>query len=227
MGIMDDIRSVLVKETGQEMGLFSFNSLGACPKCGGKGELKPDVAFADPVTIPCDKCEGTKYSEEALSYEYRGKNIVEILDITVKEGLEFFEKESIIHRLETLMDVGLGYLKLGQATSTLSGGELQRLKLASQLQHSGKIYILDEPSTGLHPVDVDHILNLFNKLVDQGNTVIVIEHNLIFTSQADWVIELGPVGGREGGYLIFEGRLDELIKTDTPTGKWLIKSVED
>lgn len=226
MGIMDDIRRVFARETGQDIGLFSFNSLGACPKCGGKGEIQPDVAFADPVTLPCDLCHGTRYSEEARSYEYKGKNIVDILDLSVSAAGEYFEKESIQKRVQTLDDVGLGYLTLGQSTSTLSGGELQRLKLASQLQHSGKIYILDEPSLGLHPEDSRELLDLFNRLVDQGNTVILIEHNLDLIAQSDWIIELGPGGGSEGGHLIFEGTPEDLVKETSPTAQFLAKALE-
>lgn len=225
MGIMDDIRQVFAKETGQDPGLFSFNSKGACPKCGGKGELKPDVAFADPVSFICDECEGTRYSQEALSYTYRGKNIVEFLKLTAQEGLDYFEHDRILHRLETLDQVGLDYLRLGQSTSSLSGGELQRLKLASQLQYQGKTYILDEPSMGLHPLDADKLLHLFKVLVDQGNTVILIEHNLKFVAQADWIIELGPVGGKDGGHIIFQGLPTELLEENTPTAAWLRKAM--
>lgn len=205
MGIMDDIRKSFAKETGQNSGLFSFNSDGACPNCGGKGYLQPDTAFADPVTIVCEECGGNRYSKEALSYTYQGKNIVEILELTVKESLEYFNKPAIERRVQVLDDVGLSYLTLGQTTATLSGGELQRLKLASELQHEGEVYILDEPSRGLHPSDTKHLLQLFNRLVDRGNTVIMIEHNLDFLIESDWVIELGPQGGRNGGHVVFEG----------------------
>lgn len=180
MGIMDDIRATFTRATGQPAGLFSFNSLGACPVCDSKGYLQPEVAFADPVTIPCEHCGGTRYSPEALSYTYRGKNIVELLALTVEESMVYFASERILKRVHALNDVGLSYLTLGQSTSSLSGGELQRLKLASELQHQGEIYLLDEPSRGLHPQDDYHLLNLFNRLVDQGNTVIMIEHNLEF-----------------------------------------------
>ncbi len=221
MGMMDAIRQAFAKANDQDPGLFSFNSTGACPVCKGKGELKPDVAFGDPVTIPCEACGGSRYSDEALSFSYKGKTITEILDLSVKDARHYFDNQKIQHQLRTLEDVGLAYLKLGQSTDTFSGGELQRLKLASQLQYQGKTYILDEPSVGLHPVDVDHILNLLNHLVDQGNTVITIEHNLAFLTQADWVIELGPQAGREGGKLIFQGHPKDLLEQSTPTGKFL------
>ncbi len=226
MGIMDTIRATFAKATGQPAGLFSFNSLGACPVCDGKGYLQPDVAFADPVTIPCEHCGGTRYSQEALSYTYKGKNIHEMLELTVQESLEYFTNERILNRVQALMDVGLGYLTLGQSTSTLSGGELQRLKLASELQHEGEVYLLDEPSRGLHPQDSEHLLKLFNRLVDQGNTVIMIEHDLRFLANSDYVIETGPEGGKNGGYVIFEGTPEELLNQNTPTSKWLQKATE-
>ncbi|MHA6250371.1 ATP-binding cassette domain-containing protein [Oceanobacillus sp. CAU 1775] len=221
MGIMDDIRSIFSKETGQPAGLFSFNSLGACPVCKGKGIMKPDVAFADPVTVTCEACGGMRYSEEALSYQYRGKNIVEILNLTIDEALQYFEMAKIIKRVRTLHDVGLGYLTLGQTTSSLSGGEVQRLKLASHLQKEGQIYLLDEPSIGLHTMDNDRLLSVFQHLVNKGNSVIIIEHNLDFIAASDWIIELGQGGGKEGGQLIFEGTAEEMLQEDTVTAKWL------
>lgn len=221
MGIMDDVRALLAKETGQPAGLFSFNSLGACPICDGKGVTTPDVAFADPVTIRCETCNGTRYSEEALSYRYKGKNIVEILRLTVDEAKDYFKLPKIIKRVCTLKDVGLGYLTLGQTTSSLSGGEVQRLKLASHLQKEGQIYILDEPSLGLHSKDNGILLKVFQNLVNRGNSVIIIEHNLDFIAASDWVIELGPGGGKEGGEIIFEGTPEEMLHAKTLTAKWL------
>lgn len=223
MGIMDDIRAVLAKETGQPAGLFSFNSTGACPVCNGKGVLKPDVAFADPITVTCEACGGARYSDEALSYRYHGKNIVEILDLTIDEARDYFKLPKIIKRVKTLQDVGLGYLTLGQTTSTLSGGEVQRLKLASHLQKEGQIYILDEPSLGLHAKDSGTLLDVFQKLVERGNSVIIIEHNLDFIAASDWVIEMGPGGGKSGGEIIFTGTPEDMLKADTPTSKWLRK----
>ena len=227
MGIMDDIRAVLAKETGQPAGLFSFNSIGACPICDGKGILQPDVAFADPITVTCEACGGSRYSDKALSYCYQGKNIEEILDLTVEEALHYFQIPKIIKRLNTLEEVGLGYLTLGQTTSSLSGGELQRLKLASHIQKEGQIYILDEPSLGLHAKDNGKLLELFQKLVERGNSVIIIEHNLEFIAASDWVIELGPGGGKEGGHIIFEGTPEEMIHVNTLTAKWLREGMED
>ncbi|WP_019639820.1 ATP-binding cassette domain-containing protein [Paenibacillus fonticola] len=221
MGIMDDIRSIFSKETGQPAGLFSFNSLGACPVCEGKGVMTPDVAFADPVTIPCEACAGTRYSDEALSYQYQDKNIVEILGLTIDEAMTYFQMPKIIKRVNTLKDVGLGYLTLGQTTSSLSGGEIQRLKLASHLQKEGQIYLLDEPSLGLHTKDNGKLLDVFQTLVNRGNSVIIIEHNLDFIAASDWVIELGPGGGKQGGYIVFEGRPGEMLYAETSTAKWL------
>ncbi len=221
MGIMDDIRGVLAKETGQPKGLFSFNSLGACPVCHGKGVTQPDVAFADPVTIVCEACGGTRYSDEARSYKYKGKNIVDILELTTDEAMDYFTKEKIVKKVGTLKEVGLGYLTLGQTTSSLSGGEVQRLKLASHLKKEGQIYLLDEPSLGLHMKDNDRLLGVFQNLVNKGNSVIIIEHNLDFIASSDWIIEMGPEGGNRGGHLIFEGNPEEMLRANTLTAKWL------
>lgn len=221
MGIMDDIRSAFSKATGQPAGLFSFNSIGACPVCKGKGVLTPEVAFADPVTIMCEACGGTRYSDEALSYRYLGKNIIEILDLTIDEAADYFKQQKILNRVNTLKDVGLGYLTLGQTTSSLSGGEIQRLKLASQLQKEGQIYLLDEPSLGLHAEDDEKLLRVFQTLVDRGNSVIIIEHNLDFIAASDWIIEMGPGGGKLGGQILFEGTPEEMLTAETITAKWL------
>lgn len=222
MGIMDEIRARFAKATGQPAGLFSFNSTGACPVCKGKGVTKPDVAFADPVTIRCEECNGTRYSHKALSYQLDGKNIVDILALTIDEAMNNFEEiPTIVHKVNTLNEVGLGYLTLGQTTSSLSGGEVQRLKLASQLQKEGQIYILDEPSLGLHARDNQVLLDVFQNLVDKGNSVIIIEHNLDFIAASDWIIELGPGGGHHGGQIIFEGTPKQMLDADTLTAKWL------
>ncbi|MDS9471433.1 ATP-binding cassette domain-containing protein [Sporosarcina pasteurii] len=227
MGIMDDIRAILSKETGQPAGLFTFNSLGACPMCKGKGVTTPDVAFADPVTIPCEACQGMRYSDEALSYKYLDKNIAEILSLTIDEAMHYFNSPRIINRVNTLKNVGLGYLTLGQTTSSLSGGEVQRLKLASHLQKEGQIYLLDEPSLGLHRKDNDKLLNVFQNLVNKGNSVIIIEHNLDFIAACDWVIELGPGGGKEGGQILFEGTPEEMLNAESLTAKWLKNGCEE
>lgn len=225
MGIMDDIRSAFSKVTGQLPGLFSFNSIGACTFCEGKGITKPDVAFADPITIVCEACGGTRYSEQALSFKYEGKNIVEILELTIDEAANYFKREKILKKVNTLKDVGLGYVTLGQTTSSLSGGEIQRLKLASHLKKEGQIYLIDEPSLGLHMKDNAKLLDLFQSFVNKGNSVLIIEHNLDFIAASDWIIELGPEGGKRGGYIIFEGKPEDMINANTLTAKWLKNSV--
>ncbi len=221
MGIMDRVRSIFAKKTKQPAGLFSFNSLGKCPVCKGKGVITPDVAFADPITTTCESCEGTKYSQEALSYTFSGKNIVEILRLTIEEAIDFFQDDTITKKIMTLQDVGLGYLTFGQTTSSLSGGELQRLKLASYLQEEGQIYVLDEPSLGLHGQDNARLLNVFQRIVDKGNSVILIEHNLHFIRASDWIIELGPGSGKLGGTVVFEGTPKDMAQANTLTAKWL------
>ena len=205
VGVMDDIRALFAKENGVSASLFSFNSGGACPVCGGKGELLPDMAFADPVAIPCEACGGKRYGPEALRHRLGGKTILDVLDMTVTEALGFFGSEKIAAKLQVLEDVGLSYLTLGQPTGTLSGGECQRIKLASELHRAGKLYILDEPTTGLHMADIQRLLALLDRLVDRGNSVIVIEHNLDVIAHCDWVIDLGPEAGRAGGELLFCG----------------------
>lgn len=227
MGIMDDIRNVFARETGQRAGLFSFNSLGACSFCEGKGVRKPDLAFADPISVRCEACDGSRYSEEARSYKYKGKNIVDILNLTIKEAMDYFERPKILKKVSTLNEVGLGYLSLGQTTSSLSGGEIQRLKLASHLKRQGQIYLFDEPSLGLHMKDNERLIEIFQKLVDEGNSLIVIEHNLDFIGASDWIIELGPEGGKKGGHIIFQGRPKELLEEDSLTGKWLRNEAEE
>lgn len=205
IGIMDLIRKRFASENGVGAGMFSYNSEGACPACGGKGEIKTEMAFLDPVTRPCETCGGSRYSREALSYTYKGKNILQVLEMTVQEAHDFFEEPQIKRKLATLIQVGMGYMTLGQPTTTLSGGECQRIKLASHLSGKNGIYILDEPTTGLHGEDVALLLQLLEGMVDRGNTVIVIEHNLDVIRSADWVIDMGPAGGKGGGQVLYEG----------------------
>ncbi|MFA6952728.1 MAG: excinuclease ABC subunit UvrA [Candidatus Methanomethylophilaceae archaeon] len=211
-GIMDIIRK-LSSEANGNVGAewFSFNSKGACPVCKGKGEIVPDVAFADPVAILCEQCQGKRYNPKALSYLYKGKNIDEVMGLTVEQAMEFFDDKRITSRLQCLVDVGMGYMTLGQQTGTLSGGENQRLKLASELHRKGAIYILDEPTAGLHAKDVDHLLDLFRSMVAEGNTVVIVEHRLELISQADWVIDMGPDGGNLGGEILFSGTPKDLL----------------
>jgi excinuclease UvrABC ATPase subunit len=219
---MDDIRSMFAKANGQSPSLFSFNSKGACPDCHGLGFIYTDLAFMEGIKSPCDTCDGRRFKDEVLQYKLYGKMITEVLDMTVLQALDFFEKKEIRRRLEALHDVGLHYLTLGQPLSTLSGGESQRIKLASELHKQGRIYVMDEPTTGLHMSDVGHLLDMMNRLVDNGSSVIVIEHNLDVIRQADWIIDLGPEGGSRGGRVIFEGTPAELIAAEhSLTGKYV------
>ncbi|MFD6160102.1 ATP-binding cassette domain-containing protein [Nocardia sp. NPDC060256] len=208
--IMDTVRSLFAKANDAEPGLFSFNSTGACPACKGRGVIETDLAYMDPVTVTCEVCEGSRYNDEALQKTLRGKNIAEVLGLTVEEGLSYFTQEKVTGKLELLREVGLSYLTLGQPLSTLSGGERQRLKLALRLQDTGTVFVFDEPTTGLHMADVDRLLVLFDRLVDDGNTVIVVEHDLEVVKHADWVIDLGPDAGRHGGRVLFEGTPKQL-----------------
>ena len=224
-GVMDDIRKLFAKENGVSAQWFSFNSKGACPVCKGKGEILPDVAFADPVAILCEECMGKRYNPTALSYPYQGKNIEEVMSLTIHQALEFFPQPKIHERLQCMLDVGLGYMTLGQPTSTLSGGEVQRLKLASELHKQGNVYVLDEPTTGLHNQDVIRLLQLLRRIVAAGNTVIVVEHRQELIAQADWIIDLGPEGGRKGGEVMFTGTPEQLLTcADSLTGRYLRKN---
>lgn len=224
-GVMDDIRKLFAKENGVSVQWFSFNSKGACPVCKGKGEILPDVTFADPVAILCEECMGKRYNPTALSYPYQGKNIEEVMSLTIHQALEFFPQPKIHERLQCMLDVGLGYMTLGQPTSTLSGGEVQRLKLASELHKQGNVYVLDEPTTGLHNQDVARLLQLLRRIVTAGNTVIVVEHRQELLAQADWIIDLGPEGGRKGGKVMFTGTPEQLLAcADSLTGQYLRKN---
>lgn len=224
-GVMDDIRKLFAKENGVSAQWFSFNSKGACPVCKGKGEILPDVAFADPVAILCEECMGKRYNPTALSYPYQGKNIEEVMSLTIHQALEFFSQPKIHERLQCMLDVGLGYMTLGQPTSTLSGGEVQRLKLASELHKQGNVYVLDEPTTGLHNRDVARLIQLLRRIVAAGNTVIVVEHRQELLAQADWIIDLGPEGGRKGGEVMFTGTPEQLLTcADSLTGQYLRKN---
>ena len=211
-GAMDEIRKVFAKANKVGAEWFSFNSKGACPVCKGKGEIATDVAFADPVTVLCEECGGRRYNPRALGYTWQGKNIEQVMDLTVREAVEFFREEKIRQPLQSLLDVGLGYMTLGQPTSTLSGGETQRLKLASRLYEQGNIYILDEPSVGMHHRDIQNLLAILQKLVDRGNTVVIVEHRLELIAAADWVIDLGPEGGNRGGEVLFTGTPEQLLE---------------
>lgn len=222
VGVFDAIRKEIALANGVDASLFSFNAKGACPKCKGLGYIHIDMAFLDPVKSQCEKCMGKRYSDAALGYTFKGRNVAEILDLTISEAIPIFDEKSIEHKLILLEKVGLAYLKLGQPLSTLSGGECQRVKLASELHKQGNIYVLDEPTTGLHLSDISLIISLLNELVDNGNSLIVIEHNLDIVHVADWIIDIGPGGGESGGEVVFEGTPKEIINhLGSHTGKYL------
>lgn len=228
LGIMDEIRALLARENGVDAALFSYNAKGACPMCGGKGEIKTEMAFMDPVTRPCELCGGTRYNQESLQYRLNGKNILDILNLTVEEAQLFFHSPKILQKLDALSQVGMGYLTLGQQTSTLSGGECQRIKLASYLKTSSCVYVIDEPSSGLHMQDVQRLLSLFETMVERGNTVIVVEHDPDIILQADYVIDMGPEGGKNGGEILFTGTPRELLCcTRSATAEYLRRMLKN
>jgi len=222
-GVMDDLRRAFATANKVDAGLFSFNSKGACEACNGSGVVYTDLAFLDAFKSPCEVCQGRRFKEEVLAYKLDGKSISDVLAMTVSQAVEHFRKrKEIVRRLQAMHDVGLSYLTLGQPLSTLSGGECQRIKLASELHKEGSVYVLDEPTTGLHMSDITHLLAIVDRLVDGGNTVIVIEHNLDVVRSADWIIDLGPEGGSKGGEVVFEGTPGELAKAkDSLTGRYL------
>ena len=227
LGFFDEIRRLFARENGVSDSLFSFNSAGGCPHCGGKGVTVTELVFMDPVVTTCEACAGRRYSDEALSYPYRGKNILDVLSMTAAEAEGFFDDRRIARGVRALCEVGLSYMTLGQPLSTLSGGERQRLKLAKHLGKRGSIYILDEPTTGLHPSDCDKLMALFERFVSKGNTVLIIEHNLDVMKRADYIIDIGPDGGRNGGEVVFTGTPGEMIaSSDTITAKCLRVSAE-
>ncbi len=222
LGIFDAIRKEMAQATGADPGWFSFNSKGACPKCNGAGTLSIEMNFMDDVQMTCDECQGRKYQEKVLALTYQGKSMDEILELTASEAKVFFKTPEISRRLQVLCDVGLDYIEIGQALSTLSGGESQRLKLATELHKQGRIYVLDEPTTGLHRSDTQRLLAILKKLTDRHNTVVVIEHNADVIWQADWVIDLGPEGGRRGGEIVAEGIPEKVAAcAHSQTGKYL------
>jgi len=221
-GIMDDVRKAFASANKVNQGLFSFNSKGACENCQGQGVVSIDLSFLDSVELPCEICGGKRFKEEVLAYKLNGKSIAEVLEMTVEQALEFFQLKEVVRKLQAMSDVGLNYITLGQPLSTLSGGECQRIKLASELHKKGSIYVMDEPTTGLHMSDIGHLLEIMNRLVDAGNTVIVIEHNLDVISQADWIIDMGPDGGSRGGQVVFEGAPAQIVRAEhSITGRYL------
>ncbi|WP_042681229.1 ATP-binding cassette domain-containing protein [Anaerosalibacter massiliensis] len=226
-GMFDIIRRLFSKANNVKPALFSFNSQGACPNCKGLGVTYTDLAFMDTVVNVCEVCQGNRFIDEALSYKLHGKNISEVLNMTVDEALDFFHEKEISTVLKRLADVGITYITLGQPLNTLSGGELQRIKLADELESNGNIYVLDEPTTGLHMSDISQLLKILDRLVEQGSTVIVIEHNLDVISQADWIIDLGPFAGQNGGRIMFEGLPKDLINCNSSiTAQYLKKYIK-
>ena len=269
---MDDIRRLFAEANGVDAGWFSFNSKGACPVCKGTGQITYDMAFAEPVVVVCEECGGHRYNPTALSYCYHGKNVTQgerrasslafpsrskvdgvniedVMTLTIEQAMDFFDDSKIRRRLQVMMDVGLGYLTLVQPTSTLSGGEIQRIKLSANrapssslemaevqpkvsklsahLGSRGRLYILDEPSTGLHAKNIELLLTLLRRLVSEGNTVVIVEHRLELIAQADWIIDLGPDGGTSGGEVVFQGTPQEIIHCErSKTGQYLMKARE-
>ena len=236
-GLFNDIRELFAstqdaKTRGYGPGRFSFNTRGGrCEACQGDGLLKIEMHFLPDIYVPCEVCKGKRYNRETLEVRYKGKNIYEVLEMTVDEALPFFENlPKIYNRLKTLEEVGLGYVKLGQASTTLSGGEAQRVKLATELskRSTGKtIYILDEPTTGLHSYDVQRLIDVLQKLVDAGNTIVVIEHNLDVIKTADHIIDLGPEGGDGGGTIVCTGTPEEVAACPgSYTGQYLARMLK-
>jgi excinuclease ABC subunit A len=233
-GVFNHIRDLFARTPearvrGYKPGRFSFNVKGGrCEACGGDGIVKIEMHFLPDVYVTCDVCRGRRYNRETLEIRYKGKNIAEVLKMTVNQALAFFERiGNIRSKLQTLVDVGLGYVQLGQQATTLSGGEAQRVKLARELSKKGTgktVYIMDEPTTGLHVDDIRKLLEVLNRLVDTGNTVVVIEHNLDVIKTADYLIDLGPEGGNDGGYLVARGRPEDIAgNAASHTGRWLKK----
>ena len=211
-GILEPIRKAFAKANGVKPALFSANSEGACPECNGLGLIYTDLAFLDTAVSVCETCEGRRFTAEVLTYTLRGKDISQVLAMPVVRAREFFPDTAIAPVLAALEDVGLGYITLGQPLSTLSGGERQRLKLAVEMAGDSAVYVLDEPTSGLHMDDVDRLIGLLHRLVDSGRTVVVVEHNLDVVSRADWVIDLGPGAGHDGGQVVFEGTPAQLLE---------------
>jgi excinuclease ABC subunit A len=231
-GVFDAIRKLFAatpeaKVRGYQPGRFSFNvSGGRCEACSGDGTIKIEMHFLPDVYVPCEVCKGQRYNRDTLEIQFKGKSIADVLDMPISEAVEFFANQpSIARHMQTLVDVGLGYVRLGQSAPTLSGGEAQRVKLASELAKRSTghtIYLLDEPTTGLHFEDVRRLLTVLSRLVDQGNTVLVIEHNLDVIKTADWIIDLGPEGGSGGGKVVAEGPPEAIAKVKSShTGRFL------
>ncbi|MDE5934310.1 MAG: excinuclease ABC subunit UvrA, partial [Muribaculaceae bacterium] len=235
-GVFTDIRNLFVglpeaKIRGYKPGRFSFNVAGGrCEVCKGNGYRTIEMNFMPDVLVPCEECGGKRYNRETLEVRYKGKSIADVLDMTINQAVDFFENiPPILNKIKILKEIGLGYIKLGQPSSTLSGGENQRVKLATELarRDTGKtLFILDEPTTGLHFEDINVLMTVLNRLVDKGNTVVVIEHNLDVVKQADYVIDMGPGGGREGGYIVATGTPEKVAEGDSPTAPFLREELQ-
>ena len=221
-GLLDPIRKAFAKANGVKPALFSANSAGACPECKGNGVIYTDLAFMAGVVSVCEACEGKRFTAEVLEYRLRDANIADVLEMSVEEAAGFFTEKAILPMLGALADVGLGYVRLGQPLTTLSGGERQRIKLAIEVERASEVLVLDEPTTGLHMDDVDKLVDLLNALVDRGRTLIVIEHDLDVVAGADWVIDIGPGPGRDGGSVVFAGPPRALVGAEgSLTGRHL------
>jgi excinuclease UvrABC ATPase subunit len=226
-GLLDPIRKAFAKANGVKPALFSANSEGACPTCNGAGVIYTDLAMMAGVATICEECEGKRFQAAVLEYGFGGKDISEVLALSVSEAAEFFgsgeAKTPAAHKILTrLVDVGLGYLSIGQPLTTLSGGERQRLKLAIHMAEKGEVYVLDEPTTGLHLANVEQLLGLLDRLVDSGKSVVVIAHHQAVMAHADWIIDLGPGAGHDGGRIVFEGTPGDLVAArSTVTGEYL------
>lgn len=222
MGIFDTIRQLFARANTVDASLFSFNSEGACPACKGLGVTQTDLAFMDPIVTTCEVCKGRRYRPEVLHYTFRGKAIDEVLGMSITSAYTFFAEPEMSKILQSAEEVGIGYITLGQRLDTLSGGERQRIKLAMELHKTGELYVLDEPTTGLHMADVDGLVRILNRLVDNGSTVIVVEHNIDVIRQADHLIDMGPGAGQQGGRIIFQGTPEEMRQSKvSTTGKYL------
>jgi excinuclease UvrABC ATPase subunit len=224
-GILEPIRKAFASANKVKPALFSANSEGACPECKGLGQIYTDLAFMAGVVSVCELCEGRRFTDEVLRYRLRGRSISDVLEMPIEEAAVFFTERAVRVMLDRLVDVGLGYVTLGQMLNTLSGGERQRLKLAIEMSGDAEVYVLDEPTSGLHMHDVDNLIGLLDRIVDAGRTVIVIEHNLDVVSRADWLIDLGPGAGAQGGAVVFEGTPAALAADpgDSLTGRHLAR----
>lgn len=230
LDVFDDIRAYYSKETGLKKGMFSYNSEGACPNCNGKGVIKTELAFMSDFVQQCEVCHGKRYRPEVLEAKIKGYSIADMLELSVEEAIDFFPIESVNEVLKSVKRTGLDYMTLGQSLDTLSGGESQRVKLSRYIDEGvkDKIFIFDEPTTGLHEADIDNLKRIFDYLIDEDNTVIVIEHNLTMMTYADWIIDIGPRAGLGGGKVLYSGVPEEIIHKKTSlTGKHLLRYVDD